>query len=139
MVRPGWAGVALPGDPGAECRSESWGRGGSGGSIRADQYARAVTPEQLREVVRTAVAAVVDRGELAVAVPDEVVVERPKNPDHGDYATNVALRLAKPAGRPPREVAELVAAQLRADDGIAAVDVAGPGFLHITLAKDALG
>jgi arginyl-tRNA synthetase len=98
-----------------------------------------VTPEQLRDVVRAAVTAVVDRGALAVAVPDEVVVERPKNPEHGDYATNVALRLAKPAGRPPREVAELVAEQLRTDEGIARVDVAGPGFLNITLATDALG
>jgi arginyl-tRNA synthetase len=98
-----------------------------------------VTPEQLRDVVRAAVSAVVDRGALAVAVPDEVVVERPKNPEHGDYATNVALRLAKPAGRPPREVAELVAEQLRTDEGIARVDVAGPGFLNITLATDALG
>jgi arginyl-tRNA synthetase len=98
-----------------------------------------VTPEQLRDAVRAAVTAVVARGALAVEVPDEVVVERPKNPEHGDYATNVALRLAKPAGRPPREVAELLAAQLRSDDGIAQVDVAGPGFLNITLAKDALG
>jgi arginyl-tRNA synthetase len=98
-----------------------------------------VTPEQLRDVVRAAVTAVVDRGALAVAVPDDVVVERPKNPEHGDYATNVALRLAKPAGRPPREVAELLAEQLRADEGIDRVDVAGPGFLNITLAKGALG
>jgi arginyl-tRNA synthetase len=98
-----------------------------------------VTPEQLRDVVRTAVAAVVGRGALAVDVPDDVVVERPKNPEHGDYATNVALRLAKPAGRPPREVAELLAEELRADPGIAKVDVAGPGFLNITLAEGALG
>ncbi|MBN9619710.1 MAG: arginine--tRNA ligase, partial [Actinobacteria bacterium] len=69
----------------------------------------------------------------------DVVVERPKNPDHGDYATNVALRLAKPAGRPAREVAEAVAARLRAASGIERVDVAGPGFLNITLAADTLG
>jgi arginyl-tRNA synthetase len=98
-----------------------------------------VTPEQLRDVVRAAVAAVVERGGLGVAVPDDVVIERPKNPTHGDYATNVALRLAKPAGRPPRGVAELVAEELRAQDGIASVDVAGPGFLNITLAQGALG
>jgi arginyl-tRNA synthetase len=98
-----------------------------------------VTPEQLRDVVRTAVAAAVDRGALAVPVPEDVVVERPKNPEHGDYATNVALRLAKPAGRPPREVAEVLAEELRAQPGIAAVDVAGPGFLNITLAQGALG
>jgi arginyl-tRNA synthetase len=98
-----------------------------------------VTPEQLRDVVRAAVAAVADRGALGAAVPDDVVIERPKNPAHGDYATNVALRLAKPAGRPPREVAELIAGELRAHDGIASVDVAGPGFLNITLAQGALG
>ncbi|HYX97292.1 MAG TPA: arginine--tRNA ligase [Geodermatophilus sp.] len=98
-----------------------------------------MTPEQLRNVVRTAVAAAVDRGALAVPVPEDVVVERPKNPEHGDYATNVALRLAKPAGRPPREVAEVLAEELRAQPGIAAVDVAGPGFLNITLARGALG
>jgi len=98
-----------------------------------------VTPEQLQDVVGTAVRVVVDRGALPVEVPAEVVIERPRNPEHGDYATNVALRLAKPAGRPPREVAELLAAELRAHEGIASVDVAGPGFLNITLAKGALG
>jgi arginyl-tRNA synthetase len=98
-----------------------------------------VTPEQLRNVVRTVVAAAVERGALAVEVPDEVVVERPKNRAHGDYATNVALRLAKAAGRPPREVAGLLATDLAAQPGIASVDVAGPGFLNITLAEGALG
>ncbi len=98
-----------------------------------------MTPEQLQDVVRTAVGAVVDRGALPVEVPAEVVIERPKNPEHGDYATNVALRLAKPAGRPPREVAEVLAGELRAHEGIASVDVAGPGFLNITLAEGALG
>jgi arginyl-tRNA synthetase len=98
-----------------------------------------VTPEQLRDVVRAAVATVAGRGALAVAVPDDVVVERPKNPEHGDYATNVALRLAKPAGRPPRAVAELLAAELRVHPGVATVDVAGPGFLNITFVQGALG
>jgi arginyl-tRNA synthetase len=98
-----------------------------------------VTPEQLRDVVRTAVAAAVRRGALAVEVPDEVVVERPKNPEHGDYATNVALRLAKPAGKPPRAVAEILAEELGAQPGIASVDIAGPGFLNITVEKGALG
>jgi arginyl-tRNA synthetase len=98
-----------------------------------------VTPEQLRTVVQAAVSAAVARGVLAVEVPEDVVIDRPRNPEHGDYATNVALRLAKAAGRPPREVAELLAAELRATAGIDAVDVAGPGFLNITLAKAALG
>ncbi|WNV74621.1 arginine--tRNA ligase [Geodermatophilus sp. DSM 44513] len=98
-----------------------------------------MTPEQLRDVVRIAVAAAVERGVLAVSVPDDVVVERPRNPEHGDYATNVAMRLAKAAGQPPRAVAEAVAGQLRAQAGIGSVDVAGPGFLNVTLARGALG
>ncbi|HVE28745.1 MAG TPA: arginine--tRNA ligase [Mycobacteriales bacterium] len=97
-----------------------------------------MTPEELAAAVLAAVRAAVDAGELAVSVPDSAVVERPKSREHGDYATNVALRLAKPAGRPPREVAELIAARLREHAGIARVDVAGPGFLNVTLAKDAL-
>ena len=98
-----------------------------------------MTPEQLRDVVRTAVAGAVERGVLTVAVPDDIVIERPKNPEHGDYATNVALRLAKTAGKPPRAVAEVLAEELRSRPGIDTVDVAGPGFLNITLAKGALG
>jgi arginyl-tRNA synthetase len=109
------------------------------GTPEAGQYARPVTPEQLQDVVRTAVGGTVDRGVLAVEVPDEVVVERPRNREHGDYATNIALRLAKAAGRPPREVAEVLAGELRSRPGIARVDVAGPGFLNITLAEGALG
>jgi arginyl-tRNA synthetase len=113
--------------------------GRAGGVRESGQYARRVTPEQLRDVVRTVVAAAVDRGALAVEVPEGLVVERPKNRAHGDYATNVALRLAKAAGRPPREVAGLLATDLAAQPGIASVDVAGPGFLNITLAEGALG
>jgi arginyl-tRNA synthetase len=79
------------------------------------------------------VSAAVEAGELTVAVPEHVTIERPKNRDHGDYATNVALQLAKPAGRPPRAVAELLAARLRGITGVAKVDIAGPGFLNITL------
>jgi arginyl-tRNA synthetase len=98
-----------------------------------------VTPEQLQALVRTAVGGAVGRGLLAVDVPDEVVIDRPKNRDHGDYATNIALRLAKAAGRPPREVAELLAGELRTSAGIARVDVAGPGFLNIVLDAAAAG
>ena len=89
-------------------------------------------------MIADAVAACLEAGEFAGQVPAEIVVERPKNRAHGDYATNVALRLAKPAGKPPREVAEAVAARLREVDGIAGVDIAGPGFLNITFAADAL-
>ena len=89
--------------------------------------------------MRAVVAAAVEAGELAVAVPDEVAVERPRVKEHGDYATTVALQLAKPAGRPPREVAELLAARLREVDGVDAVEVAGPGFLNVRLAQASLG
>jgi arginyl-tRNA synthetase len=106
---------------------------------RRGHYDYPVTPEELSALVRACVAAAIDAGELAGAVPDDVVVERPKNAEHGDYATNVAMRLAKPAGRPAREVAELIAARLRAAEGIAGVEVAGPGFLNITFAAASLG
>ncbi|MFJ6213015.1 arginine--tRNA ligase [Streptomyces sp. NPDC092296] len=92
-----------------------------------------MTPAELSQAVLSAVRAAVEAGELTVAVPEQVTVERPKNRDHGDYATNVALQLAKPAGKPPRQVAELVSARLAQIPGVAKVDVAGPGFLNITL------
>jgi arginyl-tRNA synthetase len=98
-----------------------------------------MTPAELSAAVRAAVQAAVDEGALQVPVPAEVRVERPKVKEHGDYATSVALQLAKPAGRPPREVAEAVAARLRGSSGVAGVEVAGPGFLNITLDSAAQG
>jgi arginyl-tRNA synthetase len=98
-----------------------------------------VTPEQLSAAVRACLQAAVDAGDLVVVVPDEVRVERPRQREHGDWATNVALQVAKAAGRRPREVADLVAAGLRAVAGVKAVDVAGPGFLNITLDAAAAG
>jgi arginyl-tRNA synthetase len=98
-----------------------------------------MTPADLASAVRAAVAAAVDDGELAVRVPEKVVVERPKNPDHGDYATPVALQLAGPAGRRPREVAELLAPRIQDVAGVADVQVAGPGFLNVRLSESALG
>ncbi|MEV8324854.1 arginine--tRNA ligase [Streptomyces sp. MJM8645] len=92
-----------------------------------------MTPAELSQAVQAAVSAAVEAGELTVAVPEHVTVERPKNRDHGDYAINVALQLAKAAGRPPRAVAELLADRLRGITGVAKVDIAGPGFLNITM------
>lgn len=70
--------------------------------------------------------------------PEAVAVEfqTPNNPEHGDLATNVALQLAKPLRRAPRQVAEAVAAALGSVEGVAEVDVAGPGFINVRLAKD---
>jgi arginyl-tRNA synthetase len=98
-----------------------------------------VTPAELADAVTSAIRAAVDAGELAVEAPEHVVIERPKNRDHGDYATNAALQLAKPAGRPPREVADIIAARLRTASAIDDVDVAGPGFLNIRLSDAAQG
>jgi len=100
-----------------------------------------VNPAQLSATIVDALTALVSRGELDLpdGVPAEVTVERPRQKEHGDYATNVALQLAKKAGTNPRALADLLAAQLLAGDGIAAVDVAGPGFLNITVEAGAQG
>lgn len=86
-----------------------------------------------------AVDTAVRAGELSVPVPETATVERPRKKEHGDYATTVALQLAKPAGRPPREVADVLAEHLRQSPGIEAVEVAGPGFLNMTLDAAARG
>ncbi|NHC13372.1 arginine--tRNA ligase [Motilibacter deserti] len=98
-----------------------------------------MTPSDLADAVLRAVREAVDAGELSVTPPAAVAVERPKQKEHGDYATNIALQLAKPAGRPPRQVAELIAARLRPTPGIAEVDIAGPGFLNVRLEAAAAG
>jgi arginyl-tRNA synthetase len=98
-----------------------------------------VNPAQLADAVRGALAAAVADGELAVPVPDEITIDRPRSREHGDYATPVALKLAKQAMVAPRAIAEILAPRLRATAGIADVDVAGPGFLNIRLDTAAAG
>ncbi|GAA1217101.1 arginine--tRNA ligase [Prauserella alba] len=66
-------------------------------------------------------------------------MERPRNPEHGDYATNVALQVAKKVGMAPRELADALATELGAADGVDSAEVAGPGFLNLRLAADAQG
>lgn len=92
-----------------------------------------MTPEELASAIRSILTEAVASGELRVDVPAEVRVERPKNRDHGDWSTNVALQLAKGAGMPPRDLATALADRLGQVAGIKAVDVASPGFLNITL------
>jgi arginyl-tRNA synthetase len=92
-----------------------------------------VTPEELAAAIRTALTEAVAAGDLVVDVPADVRVERPRNREHGDWSTNVALQLAKGAGMPPRDLATSLAERLGRVDGVKAVDVAGPGFLNITL------
>ena len=102
----------------------------------------AVTPAELADAVTLAVRAAVDAGELSADVtsgPVEVKVERPRNKDHGDYATSVAMIIAKAAGTSPRDVAEVLRRRLLDVEGISGVEVAGPGFLNITLAAASQG
>src|SRR6185312_12224382 len=79
--------------------------------------------------VQAATAAVLGSG----ADVSRIVVEPPRDPTHGDMATNAAMVLAKNAGKKPRELAESIAVRLRSDGKVASVDVAGPGFINFTL------
>ena len=105
------------------------------GSPELLRYPGAVTPEELAEAIRTVLLAAVADGDLNL--PQEEVplpkVERPRCREHGDWATNVAMQLAKKAGTNPRALGELLAARLGEVDGVASVEVAGPGFLNIRL------
>ena len=100
-----------------------------------------MTPEQLSDLIVASVAGLAAEGAvtLPAGVPETVTVERPRQKGHGDYATNVALQLAKQAGMSPRDLAGLVAERLRGVDGVAGVDIAGPGFLNITVDAGAQG
>jgi arginyl-tRNA synthetase len=99
-----------------------------------------VTPEQLSATVLDALTSLVESGDVRLpALPDEVRVERPKSKEHGDYATNVALQVGKKAGMRPTELAALLAERLRQADGIAGVDVAGPGFINVRVEASAQG
>jgi arginyl-tRNA synthetase len=100
-----------------------------------------VTPEQLSAAIVDVLATLSDEGAFTLphGVPTTVTVERPRVREHGDYATNVALQLAKKAGLAPRDLAETVRDRLMKVQGIAAVDVAGPGFLNIHVEAGAQG
>ncbi|SEF91034.1 arginyl-tRNA synthetase [Actinacidiphila yanglinensis] len=96
-----------------------------------------MTPAELSRTVLITVRRAVDAAELAVEVPEKVLVQRPPRAGCGDYATNVALQLAGPAGRSPHEVAEILRRRLAREPGIAGVRIAGAGFLNITLSSRA--
>lgn len=100
-----------------------------------------MTPEQLSTAIVDVLTTLSDEGAITLpdGVPTTVTVERPRQKGHGDYATNVALQLAKRAGTNPRAFAELVRTGLLADEGITAVDIAGPGFLNVSVAAGAQG
>ncbi len=100
-----------------------------------------VTPDQISTTIVDVLQALVADGSVVLpdGVPTSVTVERPRQKGHGDYATNVALQLAKKAGTNPRELAALVQKRLAAAGGVAAVEIAGPGFLNITIDAGAQG
>ncbi len=99
-----------------------------------------VTPEELGKAIAAALKAAVDDGTFSIEgeLP-EVRVERPRSREHGDWATNVAMQLAKRAGMKPRDFADLLAVRLREISGVDSVEVAGPGFLNIRLSAGAAG
>jgi arginyl-tRNA synthetase len=99
-----------------------------------------LTPADLSAAIIRILSALQSTGRLGAAdLPAEVVIERPKNREHGDWATNAAMQLAGKFGMNPRAFAELLAPELEALDGVAKVDIAGPGFINITFSAAAAG
>lgn len=98
-----------------------------------------MNPDQLADIVRNALASIVSANALAIDIPATVTIDRPRSRQHGDYASPVALQLAKKAGIAPRILADQLAEELRAAPGISAVTVAGPGFVNISLETAAAG
>src|ERR1700678_2578290 len=97
-----------------------------------------VIPADLAELLKaTATAVLVEHALDTAALPPAVSVERPRNPEHGDYASNLALQLAKKVGINPRELAGWLAGALAQADGIASAEVAGPGFINMRLEASA--
>ena len=89
--------------------------------------------DQLASQIQALVSAAIERGDLEGTAPESITLDRPKNRDHGDYATSIALQLAKAAGKSPRDVAVLLQNEIASLEGVAKVDIAGPGFINITL------
>ena len=103
------------------------------------RYAPPVTPEDLAVSVRAAALEWVSQSGLVLEIPEELRLERPKSRAHGDYATNIALALAKAAKLAPRVIAESLAPLIAEIPGVAAAEIAGPGFINIRLDSATLG
>ncbi|ASY16864.1 arginine--tRNA ligase [Candidatus Planktophila versatilis] len=100
---------------------------------RNENSSAASLADQLALDIQAVIAASFARGEISGQVPAVITLERPKNRDHGDYATSIALQLAKAAGKNPREIATILQAAITSIAGVVKVDIAGPGFINITL------
>ena len=89
--------------------------------------------DQLSADIQAVIAAAFSEGLIEGSAPQTITLERPKNRDHGDYATSIALQLAKAAGKNPREIATIVQSAIAGIAGVTKVEIAGPGFINITL------
>jgi arginyl-tRNA synthetase len=101
-----------------------------------------MTPQELAEQIRQAVISAVSNGTITLEsadIPPQIVVDRPKNPEHGDWSTNVAMQLAGKAGANPRAVAQTLQPLLEEIDGVSAIEIAGPGFINIRLSAASQG
>ena len=99
-----------------------------------------VTPADIAASILRILASLQASGSLTAGeLPAEITVERPKNRDHGDWATNVAMQWGAKLAANPREFANLLSAELAKEPGVEKVDVAGPGFINITLSAAAAG
>lgn len=100
-----------------------------------------MTPEELAQIITVAIQDGITTGEFALDPNDigEVRVERPRQREHGDWATNVAMQVAKRAGQNPREFATALVARLSHAEGIASAEVAGPGFINVRVDAGAAG
>ncbi len=101
-----------------------------------------MTPQELADHIRSAVLAAITTGQLELSeseIPAEIVVERPKNLDHGDWATNIAMQLGKKAGLNPRAAAEILQPFLSKLPGVDEVEIAGPGFINLRLSAASQG
>ncbi|MCL2655375.1 MAG: arginine--tRNA ligase [Coriobacteriia bacterium] len=96
------------------------------------------TKTHLADLLTGALTAAVADGSLALTATPAIELERPRDAAHGDWACPVALRLAKEAKRAPRDIAQIIVDHLPQDDAIAATEIAGPGFINVTLSTAAL-
>ena len=92
-----------------------------------------MTPEQLSQIIAEALERLAGKNDFDLALPEKIVVERPKNREHGDWSTNIAMQISKQADMNPRDFAQLLVSELKDETGIQSLDIAGPGFLNIFL------
>ena len=98
-----------------------------------------MTPEELSKTIKESLESLIASQKLEVSVIPEIKIERPKSKEHGDFSSNIALMVAKPAGKNPRDVAQLLVDDLSKNLGIKKIEIAGPGFLNFTLDSASLG